>query len=108
MTTSVSQGGSNFPPLSNFNPNTEAFETYVLRFEFFFTAECIDVKLKAAKFLSAIDGKSFTLALNLLHSKRLQDASPQANPAGRNTYRWFVCCSGQSVSHRNFLGKKTE
>ena len=55
--------------LSNFNPNTEAFETYVLRFEFFFTAECIDVKLKAAKFLSAIDGKSFTLALNLLHPR---------------------------------------
>ena len=69
-TTIISRGS-----LSSFNPNTEAFETYVLRFEFFFLAEGIDMKLKAAKFLSAIDSKSFTLALNLLHPKQIQDAT---------------------------------
>ena len=62
----------NFP---SFNPNTEVFDTYVLRFEFYFIARGFDEKLKAANFLSTLDGKSFTLALNLLHPKRIQDAS---------------------------------
>ena len=62
----------NFP---SFNPNTEVFDTYVLRFEFYFIARGFEEKLKAANFLSTLDGKSFTLALNLLHPKRIQDAS---------------------------------
>ena len=61
--------------LSNFNPNVESFETYVIRFELFCVSEGIEPKLKAPKFLSAIDSKSFTLALNLLHPKSIQHAT---------------------------------
>ena len=61
--------------LSNFNPNVESFETYVIRFELFCVSEGIEPKLKAPKFLSAIDSKSFTLALNLLHPKSIQRAT---------------------------------
>ena len=70
-TTIVSSHGN----LATFNPNTEVFDTYVLRFEFYFIARGFDEKLKAANFLSTLDGKSFTLALNLLYPKRIQDAS---------------------------------
>ena len=53
----------------------ESFEFFVVRFEIYFMSKILDDILKASIFLSCLDPKSSTLAVNLLHPLEIQKAT---------------------------------